>query len=113
MKKLFIFMFYFLSPTIFAATLSVPFENVIMQSNDVIQANYNFGVFSTIFCFSNNTQTVGIITWPYAGQMMSGSLPIVLKTNPIFSGSFADPMGTITITNNQPDFQIISCLFAY
>jgi hypothetical protein len=104
---------FFTSLALSATVVPIPFQNYSLLPNETIQSPYQFGGFSVLFCFSNNTQFVGVITWPYQGQTMSNQLPITLVTNPIYTGSFADPAGTITIFNNQTVTQVISCIYAY
>ncbi|MBA3660389.1 MAG: hypothetical protein H0W64_01545 [Gammaproteobacteria bacterium] len=91
----------------------VPFQNFTLNPKATIQAAYTIGQHGLIFCFLNNTMTGGIITWPYQGARGLSSLPIYLKTQPRFEGSFADNSGIITITNNQSKAMVISCLFGF
>jgi hypothetical protein len=93
--------------------LTVPFTNFFLNPNGVIQANFSFGPFSTIFCYENNLQTIGIITWPFQGQRFTSTLPIFLKTQASAQGSFSDPNGTLTITNNQTFTLVVSCNLAF
>lgn len=94
-------------------TAVVPFQNVFLNPNDVVQAGFSFGPHSQLFCFATNTQIVGIIHWPYQGNIQTGNLPIFLKTNPIFSGSFTDPNGGLTIQNTTNQLLQVGCLFGY
>ena len=92
---------------------TVPFDNLILNPNCFVQATYSFGNNAIIFCYTNLTQNAGQIAWPYNGTIQSGSLPIFLKTNPNFEGSFADPNGQIVIENDQPTPLLISCDFGF
>jgi hypothetical protein len=93
--------------------LSVPFQYINLSPSASIQANYNIGTHGIIFCFMSDSFTTSVIQWPYNGHVKSGTLPIYLKNNPIFSGEFADPSGSIVITNNTGTTVQVNCLFAY
>lgn len=95
-----------------ATFLSVPFSNVNLNPNDTIQGSYSFGINPLIFCYENNLQSVGIVTWPYKGALSSSALSVSLKTSASYEGQFADSNGTITVTNNQSTPLIVSCQFA-
>lgn len=92
---------------------AVPFENVFLIPNVSIVANFAFGSHKIIFCFENNLQTVGVITWPLFGQRASSSLPIFLKINNAFQGSLSDATGFLTITNTTKQTLVVSCSFGF
>lgn len=98
---------------------TVPFNNVTMHKNDVIQANYNFGKDSDdqsahdeIFCYDPSLTNVGKATWTYKNDIKTGNLPILLKISGEFSGQYADRVGTLTIKDtSDADFIYMSCNF--
>lgn len=98
---------------------TVPFNNVTMHKNDIIQANYNFGkdtddqsAHDEIFCYDPSLTNVGKATWTYKNKTKTHNLPVLLKISGEFSGQYADRVGTITIkdTSNE-DFIYMSCNF--
>jgi hypothetical protein len=97
----------------------VPFPAVygslILNPGCTVSANYNFGNYQIVFCFSNNVANketgIGRISWPYQGVVQFSTLPIFLKTHASVQGSFADPAGTLTIQNTESVPLLISCLF--
>lgn len=91
--------------------LTVPFQNFLLGVNGTIEATFDFGPHPFIFCFENNLQTVGIVTWPFKGVINRSTLPITLVTNGNFDGQFSDPTGTITVTNNTAITLVVSCIF--
>ena len=99
------------SPTY--AFVTVPFEDININPNEAIQANYSFGNHAIIFCFDSKFQTVGNIQWPYKGQTKNSSLPISLKTSEKFTGQFADTNGTIKIINTTTSILTINCQFGF
>jgi len=106
-----LFMSAFLSKTVLA--LAVPFGNIQLNPNQTIQATYAFGSDPIIFCYENNLQSVGIVHWPFNAVQQTSTLSVSLKTNANFEGFFADPTGTITITNNQTIPLIVNCVFGF
>lgn len=94
------------------AVLTIPFQNVTLNPNQTIQANYTFGSEPIIFCYENNLQSVGRVTWPYKGHFYSSTLSITLITNGHYQGEYADASGRITILNNLTTPLIVSCEFA-
>lgn len=96
-----------------ATSLTVPFQNIFLNPNQSLASQYIIGAHKLIFCFENNQQTTGIITWPFQGVLYVSSLPIFLKTDPNIEGQFADNQGQITITNNQNRLLIVSCLYGF
>ncbi len=107
---LFIFLF---SCAADAQLTNVPFENIFLNPNGVITASYAFGPHQIIFCYENNLQEVGVVTWPYQGKMYSSTLELFLKTQSNIQGSFADAKGVLTVTNNTPNLLIVSCLYGF
>lgn len=97
----------------YAQVMTVPFQNVFMFPQHTIRANYTFGPFNTIFCYENNLQTVGVITWPFQGNIFNSQLPIFLKNNANVQGSFADNSGAITIQNTTNITLIVNCVYGY
>lgn len=93
--------------------LVVPFEGITLNPNRTIQADYAFGPHPIIFCYENNQQSVGIVTWPYKGKIYSSTLSVSLKTNVNYQGQFADTRGTISITNNLKVPLIVNCDFGF
>jgi hypothetical protein len=91
--------------------LTVPFRNVRLDPGATLAASYSFGKYPIIFCYENTASYVGVMTWPYQGQLESTFLPVQLKLNKNFQGNFADPSGTISITNNVSRFLIVSCQY--
>lgn len=95
------------------ARINVPFANITLNPNDIILGTYTFGQNPVIFCFENNLQSIGAVTWTYQGKRFSSTLSVTLVTNTNFQGFLADASGTITVRNNQPIPLIVSCLFAF
>lgn len=93
--------------------LTVPFENIILNPNAVIQASYSFAGHPMIFCFDNTLQTLGNIQWPFQGIIQSSSLPIYLKIDPLYEGELADVTGTIKITNTTSTTIIMNCQYGF
>jgi hypothetical protein len=91
---------------------TVPFDNVLLNPNTTISANYSFGSNAIIFCYTPDLATLGVITWPYKGATQSGSLPMPLTTSTQYSGQLADSNGTITIRNTLNSQIVVSCDFA-
>ena len=96
-----------------ALSLSVPFQNIILNPNNIIQASYVFGPNAIIFCYENNLQSIGSVTWPYHGKSFSSTLSVPLTTNANYQGLFADPTGIITIINNQSTTLVVNCVFGF
>lgn len=94
--------------------ISVPFQNLTLNPNGKIQANFAFGPHQIIFCFPNSISSVVGITWPFKGRQLSAQTPIALKTNGNIDGQFSDPSGVLTI-QNTPDHGAaqMSCVFAF
>lgn len=105
--------FYTISLQANTTIFTVPFQNINLGPNASLIANYSFGSNAEIFCFENNLQPVGIVRWPYQGQIFSSTLNLLLTTSTLFTGSLADPNGTITVTNNTTNTLIVSCLFGF
>lgn len=95
------------------ANFLVPFQTIFIAPTQTIFINFFFDQHKIIFCFENNSQTVGLITWPYLGVTQASTLPIFLKQDSNFQGSFADAAGLITITNTTPNTFAVSCLFGF
>jgi hypothetical protein len=92
---------------------NVPFQNVNLNPNCTITANYSFGPHAIVFCYTTDLPNQDKITWPYNGAFYSYTLPVSLKTNSQFEGQFADPEGFVIIQNtNNVSFQA-NCLFGY
>ncbi|VVC74977.1 hypothetical protein AQUSIP_02510 [Aquicella siphonis] len=109
---------FILSPTLASAGpgqafATVPFENISVNPNGVLQAGYAFGDHAMIFCFESNLQTVANIQWSYKGQNKNSTLPVFLKTREGFDGQFADANGTIKITNTTARTLIMNCQFGF
>ncbi len=116
MKSILFFFSLLISSCVFAKiciTQSIPFQNISLFPNCSIQSNFSFGNFSQMFCFTNSSQTLGVISWPSPTGPASGNLPIELSTNPVFSGSPINTSGTITILNNTPVTITVSCVYTY
>jgi hypothetical protein len=90
----------------------VPFENIPMPPGAVIQASYAFGTYPMIFCYENNLQSIGLVQWPYNGQISSSTLSVTLVVSSQFQGQFADPSGVISVTNTTSIPLIVSCQLA-
>lgn len=96
-----------------AQLTNVPFANIFLPPNGVITASYAFGPHQIIFCYENNLQSVGVVSWPYQGNMYTSTLSLFLKTQTNIQGSFADSNGVLTVTNNTPNLLIVSCLYGF
>src|SRR5438034_361886 len=83
---------------------AVPFLNIILPPGGNIQASY---------CFENNLQSVGLVQWPYKGTINSAALSLSLVTSGVYQGQFADPSGTISVTNNTTASLVVNCQFAF
>ena len=92
---------------------SVPFQNIILNPNDVIKATYSFGDHAIIFCYENNQKFVGNVQWTFQGQIKNSTLSVFLKVNPNFQGEFADPNGIILVTNTTNHTLIVSCPYGF
>jgi hypothetical protein len=92
---------------------TVPFANILLNPNDMIQASYTFDGHPIIFCYEDNQETTGSIQWPLEGLVQSSTLPITLITDGQYSGEFADPTGTITITNTASLPVVVSCPYGF
>lgn len=95
------------------AIYNVPFENINLNPNQSLQATYTFGERPIIFCYENNQQTVGIMSWTYKGVAKTSTLSTPLITNGNYEGFYANASGLITITNNQSYALIVSCLYGF
>lgn len=92
---------------------TVPFQ-IVLGPNETILASYAFGTNAIIFCNANNSPSnIDTIYWTYNGVSFNAPMPIFLKVNPIYSGEFADPTGTLTILNTQGAAQTVECLFGF
>jgi len=93
----------------------VPFANITLPPNNVIEAAYSFGDTPAIYCFENTFQMIGLMQWPYQGTINTATLSEnSLTTNTaIFQGFPADTNGTITIINNTNITLVVSCQFAF
>ncbi|MHB1948085.1 MAG: hypothetical protein ACYCQI_08235 [Gammaproteobacteria bacterium] len=92
---------------------TVPFQNITLGPHASLIANFSFGTNAEIFCFENNLQPVGNVTWPYRGQLFNAPLNLLLTTSSLFTGSLSDPNGTITVTNTTTTTLQVSCLFGF
>lgn len=92
---------------------TVPFQNITLFSNCTLPARYSFGAFAILFCYTNDLQNNGTITWTYKGNPATASLPIFLKTNGNYQGSFANANDSLAIQNNTRLPLIVSCQFAF
>lgn len=92
---------------------TVPFESVILNPGNGVQASYAFNNHPIIFCFDNNFKTIGYIAWPFNGLLRSSTLPISLKTQDVFEGEFADISGMITIVNTTTTQIVVSCQYGF
>lgn len=94
--------------------VSVPFQNIFLNPNAIIRANYSFGPHKNVFCFANSILSVVGMTWPYKGHRFSAQLPIALKINASIQGSFSDSSGVLIIQNSpNHGLAIVSCLFGF
>ena len=96
-----------------AIATSVPFTNFQLAKNATMSASYSFGNHLQIICYEPSLQTIGSTTWPYQGNINSSPLPLLLKTKKDISGNFADPSGTITITNTTKNKIYVACEFGF
>jgi hypothetical protein len=96
-----------------AIAYTVPFDNVQLNPNATLSANYSFGSNAIIFCYTPSLATTGVITWPYQSVIESGSLPMPLTNNPNATGQLANSNGTITIKNTLTSAIVVSCDFAF
>lgn len=113
MKRLIYFLSLLICSSLYARPLlTVPFLNLRLDPGATLAASYSFGRYPIIFCYENTASFVGVMTWPYQGRLESTFLPVQLKLNKNFQGNFADPSGTISITNNVSRALIVSCQYA-
>ncbi len=99
-----------------ASTLTVPFQNEVVDVNGTIMVNYSFGTNSMIFCYSNesvNSGGTGNISWNNNGQSENGTLPITLVNDANFQGQLADGSGTLTIQNTLSTPSVINCVYGF
>src|SRR5437016_8583107 len=94
-------------------TLTVPFQNLYLAPNQSINAADTIGDHRMIFCFANNTENAGSVSWPYKGTRPASHLPVLLKTDSHLEGQFADNSGTITIQNTTSTQLETGCVFGY
>lgn len=93
-------------------TAIVPFQNLNLNPTDTLQANFSFGNFNQIICFDGFQSTgVGVITWPYRGQLFNSTLSIFLTKNSTFEGQLIDPAGVFSIHNTLPRALSLNCLY--
>ena len=83
----------------------VPFYNVDIQSNNKIQASYNFDPNHQILvCTVSGLDSLSI-EWPYKGAQYKTSLPVgghkSFKGNTYPEGYFIDSKGLVTIANEK------------
>ncbi len=105
-----------LSASAFAShsmTLLAPFDFVKLTSKQEVKVQYQFNAANQVLvCESTPDVNSTRISWQYKGEKYLNSLPITLKDNSQFDGEFADPNGTLKITNNSPVVNvIISCQY--
>ncbi len=107
-------------PLVFTATVSaregllfVPFQNIYLNPDEIIVANFAFGAHKIIFCYENNLQTDSVVTWPLLGQRLNAPLPLFLKTEQQIQGSFSDPVGFLTVRNTTKTQLIVNCVFGF
>jgi hypothetical protein len=92
---------------------SVPFQNIILNPGQTINSSFAFGANPIIFCYENNQQSIGVVTWPYKGRIYSSTLSVSLVTNGQYQGNFADPSGNISVTNNQNYQLVVNCVYGF
>jgi hypothetical protein len=111
--KIYLAVVFTLAFTTCSNATSIPFESVYLNPSQHFDASYSFGAHPVIFCYANNTLNNGVIIWPYHGKNNNLGIPIFLKVNGQYEGEFADPNGTITITNNTKSTLAFSCQYAF
>jgi hypothetical protein len=98
---------------------TVPFNNVEMHQNDMIEASYDFGnntkdqsAHAEIFCSDPSMTNVGKANWTYKNKVQTQNLPILLKISAEYTGAYADRVGTIVIKDTTDENPIyMSCNF--
>lgn len=72
------------------------------MSGQKIRANYTFNTNQTLVC-TQSTDFIESIEWEYKDVWYKGQMPLTLIDNSEFQGQYADPDGTLTITNEFGD----------
>lgn len=82
------------------------------------QFNYSFvsgnASHHQIICYSSTTiDPNSIINWPWGNAVQTGNLPILLKNNSQFEGSFANNSGAIKLTNTTTQQLLYTCGYTF
>jgi len=98
-----------------AAFYQVPFKNVEIKGGQKIRASYKFNTDQMLVC-TQSTDELESIEWQYKDVWYKGQMPLTLMDNIEFQGKgqYADPDGTLIITNEFGDLNdgspmIVSC----
>ena len=79
-----------------------PQYNIQVPADSGAIINYSFDPYTqTVYCIDNNYVAAASSVWMYNSQYYYAKLPITLKDNANFEGSYANPKGHLIIDNNS------------
>ena len=93
---------------------SVPFVNYLINANQTVVFPYNFGLYTSMLCYTPNFATNYFIQYTYLGHPFITKPPAILTTVPNTPNTtLADPISTVTIINTTKSGIYVSCQFGF
>jgi hypothetical protein len=86
----------------YTLTAGAPQYNIQVPADSGAIIKYSFDPYTqTVHCVDNNYVAAASSVWMYNGQYYYDKLPITLKDDSHFQGSYANPTGHLIIDNNS------------